>query len=67
MKALLVLLAMLGAGCAAVQPWQKETLSKSYMQFRDTQLSRGFINHAVITLEAAEGGDGTAGGGCGCR
>ncbi len=67
MKRALALIALLGAGCASVQPWQKEELGKGYMKFKQEAPGRYFIEHTVITVEQAEGGDGHAGGGCGCR
>ena len=58
----------LGLGaCATVQPWEKDVLAEPRMQFRGELPSRHFLNHTTITVEEAEGGDGTAGGGCGCR
>jgi hypothetical protein len=63
---LLFLVGGLGA-CASVKPWEKDVLAEPRMQFRGDLPSRKFLNHTAITVEAAEGGDGTAGGGCGCR
>jgi hypothetical protein len=63
---LLILALGLGA-CATVQPWEKDVLAEPRMQFRGELPSRHFLNHTMITIEEAEGGDGTAGGGCGCR
>ncbi len=60
-------LGALASGCASVQPWEKDILAEPRMQFRSELLSRRFLDHAVITVEQAEGGDGSAGGGCGCR
>lgn len=66
--ALLLSLFCLGmAACASVQPWEKDVLAEPRMQFRGELASRHFLNHTMITVEEAEGGDGTAGGGCGCR
>lgn len=59
--------ALLVAGCAHVEPWQKSELGQPYMQPRSMQWGDAFRTHAIITVEQAEGGDGLAGGGCGCR
>ena len=70
LKTLLVLLslgALLCSGCATVEPWQKAELGQPYMQPRSSEWGDGFRTHALITVEQAEGGDGLAGGGCGCR
>lgn len=63
----LLAFAALAAGCAHVEPWQKAELGQPYMQARSTQWGDAFRTHALITIEQAEGGDGLAGGGCGCR
>lgn len=55
------------AGCAEVKPWQKEALAQPYMQAAGSRESESFLQHSLITVEQAEGGDGSAGGGCGCR
>ena len=60
-------LGLLAAGCAHVEPWQKSELGQPYMQPRSSQWGDAFRTHAIITVEQAEGGDGLAGGGCGCR
>lgn len=63
----LILLSLGLGACAGVQPWEKDVLAQPRMQFRGELPSRHFLNHTMITVEEAEGGDGTAGGGCGCR
>jgi hypothetical protein len=62
-----MLLGSLAGGCATVQPWQKERLSQAHMQFTQSLRGQYFLDHSVITVEQAEGGNGKAGGGCGCR
>jgi hypothetical protein len=54
-------------GCATVKPWDKSELSQPQMDFVQKNPGRFFIEHALIAMEQAEGGDGKAGGGCGCR
>ena len=64
------LLLILGAalqGCATVKPWDKSELSQPQMDFVQKNPGRFFIEHALIAMEQAEGGNGKAGGGCGCR
>jgi hypothetical protein len=60
-------LAALAAGCATVQPWDKEALSRPAMQFSGEGAAQPFVAHALSTNEQAEGGEGGSGGGCGCR
>ena len=57
----------LAAGCATVEPWEKARLAEPHMQFKQESRGQFFIDHSVITVEQAEGGNGKAGGGCGCR
>jgi len=54
-------------GCAMVQPWEKAELSEVQMQFVQKNPGRHFMDHALVTMEQAEGGNGKSGGGCGCR
>jgi hypothetical protein len=67
----IVLLAAAGlsSGCAItpVQPWQKGNLAKPAMAFDTDPLRRGFMEHIYASKEAASGGTGVAGGGCGCN
>lgn len=65
--AVFLALAVLCGACATVQPGDKDVLSQERMKFRSSLAARKFMAHAAITVEQAEGGDGSAGGGCGCR
>jgi hypothetical protein len=64
----MLLLSFLFMGCTAVKPWEKETLAKPIMQFGglNTQANT-FESHVYFSKEASRGGDGVAGGGCGCN
>lgn len=66
--ALLALLAVTAlAGCASVQPWEKQNLSKPAMTFDRDRLEAGHTEHIYSSREAASGGSGIGGGGCGCN
>ena len=69
MRALLfmVLLLMFLSGCAVVQPYERETLSKSIMQFGADKDEAAAREHFLNSLEGAAGGFGVGGGGCGCN
>ncbi len=57
-----------GAGCAhAVRPQEKEFLADRIMQFEPNPGEAGADEHVLSNREAAMGGRGTAGGGCGCN
>lgn len=55
------------AGCAAVQPWQRSTLSDYTMRPDRDPLQDSLREHVHFTREAAAGGRGVGGGGCGCN
>ena len=67
MKALFAILMLTLCGCTTVKPWQKQTLGAPHMRFSADGDSLHFVEHALTTIEQAEGGAGGAGGGCGCR
>ena len=65
-----VLLAALVAGCASlgdVQPWQKGELARPEMQFDAGSLDARNAASVYSSREAASGGLGVGGGGCGCN
>lgn len=64
---LIIIIAAYCGGCATVQPWQKAELGEPQMQFVQNLPGRHFLEHALVTMEQAEGGNGKSGGGCGCR
>ena len=67
--AVLGLAACLGA-CSAitpVQPWEKGVLAKPAMSFESDRLEAQFAEHTYSSKEAASGGSGVGGGGCGCN
>ena len=66
----LTLSAML-AGCGHVEPWvkpyERERLADPVMAWDRAGISAGYIHHVYENREAARGGNGSAGGGCGCN
>ncbi len=65
---LLILLAsaLLGA-CAPVQPWQRGRLAQPMMALDEDTMLTSISQHVYDSKEAAFGGAGPAGGGCGCN
>lgn len=58
------------SGCGMmqpVQPWEKGTLAKREMTFENDRLEAKFDEHVFASKEAASGGTGVGGGGCGCN
>lgn len=58
------------SGCSFknVKPWEKESLAKPTMQFGGIHgaVSK-YESHVYFSKEAARGGAGVGGGGCGCN
>ena len=66
----LAMAALLVSGCALVQPvapWEKGILARPEMSFEVDRLDAGFVEHTYNSKEAASGGTGVGGGGCGCN
>jgi hypothetical protein len=58
------------SGCSlgtAVQPWEKQTLARPEMTFEGDKLDTAYTEHIYSSKEAASGGSGVGGGGCGCN
>ncbi len=54
-------------GCVTVKPQEHATLADPTMRFDDDARARAQMEHALDNREAAYGGNGVAGGGCGCN
>ena len=55
------------SGCANVKPWERGTLSDYTMRPDRDPLNDSLREHVYFTREAAAGGRGVGGGGCGCN
>ena len=64
---LLISCAFLAGGCASVQPWQRGKLAEYGMRPDRDPLGDGLMEHVYFSREAAFGGRGIGGGGCGCN
>lgn len=65
---ILLLLLVLGfTGCRTVQPWERGTLSDYTMRPDRDSPEEALREHIYFTREAAAGGRGVGGGGCGCN
>ncbi len=69
MRALLFLILSLItlSGCAMVQPYEREILSKPIMQFDSDKEEAAAREHLLNSVEGSSGGFGVGGGGCGCN
>jgi hypothetical protein len=57
----------LSTGCTAVKPWERGALADYTMQPDRDPLLSSFQEHIYFSREAASGGRGVGGGGCGCN
>ena len=67
---LLLACALTVGGCASMtppQPWEKGDLARPSMQFDYDKLETRTQQHIYASKEAATGGYGVGGGGCGCN
>ena len=66
---LLLAIALLGSGCSSlgVKPWEREILARDDMLMDADALDLAFDEHIYFSKEASSGGQGFAGGGCGCN
>lgn len=67
---LLALLAGLSA-CSSVKPWvkpyERQKIADEIMSFERDPVADSYLHHVYDAREAARGGDGASGGGCGCN
>ena len=64
---LLAVLVLPFANCANVSPIQRAYLSKPVMLTDRDPLAKAMTDHMYFSREAAYGGEGVGGGGCGCN
>lgn len=64
---LLAAVSLVLSGCAGVQPWQRGKLAEYGMRPDRDPLSDALTEHTFFSREAAFGGKGIGGGGCGCN
>ena len=55
------------AGCAGVEPWDRDVLARPDMQIVSDPLEAAVDDHIYFSKEASSGGQGFGGGGCGCN
>lgn len=65
--AVMALASLLVSGCAVVQPWERGTMADHTMRPDRDPLTITLAEHIYFTREAAAGGRGVGGGGCGCN
>jgi uncharacterized lipoprotein YmbA len=69
-RAILLLSALCMTACASgvkVNAWEKGDLAQPIMAFESDSHDARLIQHVRVSKEAASGGYGVGGGGCGCN
>lgn len=60
-----------GTGCSGIEPWvkpyERDRLADPIMALDVNPVSSAYIQHVFEAREGARGGEGAAGGGCGCN
>ena len=70
-----VLLALSGigllSGCGGIEPWvkpyERDRLADPIMALDADPVSSAYLQHVYESREGSRGGEGAAGGGCGCN
>ena len=55
------------SACETVQPWERGTLARQEMQWEPDRMEISLQAQINASKEASSGGQGAAGGGCGCN
>lgn len=59
------------AACGGIEPWvkpyERDRLADPIMALDSDPVSSSYIQHVYEAREGARGGEGAAGGGCGCN
>lgn len=57
--------------CAPIEPWvkpyERQNIADPIMSFERDPVADGYLHHVHDAREAARGGAGASGGGCGCN
>lgn len=72
LRILVAALVLVGsAGCGNIEPWvkpyERDRLADPIMSLDADPVSSAYIQHVYEAREGARGGEGSAGGGCGCN
>jgi Domain of unknown function (DUF4266) len=59
------------AACSPIKPWvkpyERQKIADEVMSFERNPIADSYLHHVYDAREAARGGDGASGGGCGCN
>jgi hypothetical protein len=70
-RLLLIALLFSMAACGPIKPWvkpyERQKIADEIMSFGRDPAADSYLHHVYDAREAARGGDGASGGGCGCN
>ena len=68
-QCLMLFAVLIASGCSSlgVKPWERNILARDDMLMDADGLDLAFDEHIYFSKEASSGGQGFAGGGCGCN
>ncbi len=66
-RVLILTLFCMMSGCQTVNAWERGNLAKPQMALEVDPLTSALSSHTFSSKEAASGGYGVGGGGCGCN
>ena len=64
-----ILISLLSTGCVfqQIKPWERDILAQDKMKLVPHPVESALDEHIYFSKEAASGGQGVGGGGCGCN
>jgi hypothetical protein len=65
--ALVVAVALAGCSTIGIRPWERDVLARPDMALNAAPVDAALDDHIYFSREAASGGRGFGGGGCGCN
>lgn len=70
-RLLLIFIVLSGLSACSIEPWvkpyERDRLADPIMALDADPVSTAYIHHVFEAREGARGGEGSAGGGCGCN
>lgn len=70
-RCLILSLLLLVTACGQIKPWvkpyERQNIADEIMSFERDPIADSYLHHVYDAREAARGGDGASGGGCGCN
>ena len=64
---LIFLFMLVSSGCTQIKPWERDILAQDNMKLDPSPIETALDEHIYFSKEAASGGQGVGGGGCGCN